>query len=189
MGAILPPPPPPVLDIWPVGMWRTSDREAVGTVAAPLNELRAHPLLLSLGRSFDRIGIEVTTVGAAGAVQRLGIWEHDPAVDGPGALLLDAGTIDGTTLGAKEIVIALTRPASIIWLGAVPQVATSTVRGYNTSLPIYAVSIGSTSQTAPSAVAPATHATQAGVAGALPNPFVVGSRVLGGPRLQLRRSA
>lgn len=55
-------------------------------------------------RSYDRIGVKVSTA-QAGKKVRLGIYEHDADNRWPGALILDAGTVDVSTTGDKEIVI------------------------------------------------------------------------------------
>jgi hypothetical protein len=68
--------------------------------------------------TITRIGCYVVTAAASSTV-RLGIYEVGD--DGlPGALVLDAGTVDSSTVGAKEITIsqAMFGP---YWLIAVPQ--------------------------------------------------------------------
>jgi hypothetical protein len=62
---------------------------------------------------FDRIGIEVTT-GAAGAA-RLGLYTNDGGM--PGALILDAGTVDTTNIAIVEATITA-RAASDEWIWA-----------------------------------------------------------------------
>ena len=55
--------------------------------------------------TFDRIGCDVQTAGAAGAKARLGIY-RDVDLDGyPDVLILDAGEVDCTTDGDKTITI------------------------------------------------------------------------------------
>ena len=56
--------------------------------------------------TLDRIGVYVTSPGAAGSVIRLGIRAWDTATALPGALILDAGTVAATTTGAKEATIS-----------------------------------------------------------------------------------
>lgn len=74
--------------------------------------------------TFDRIGIEIVT-GVATSVVRLGIYNDSGRV--PGTLLLDAGTVDSSTNGAKEITINQTLSVGLYWLAAVMQVATGVV--------------------------------------------------------------
>lgn len=67
--------------------------------------------------SVDRIGIEVTT-GAAGNC-RLGIDLGDGA-GMPSTLLLDAGTVDTTSIAVVEASFtALTLPPRVVWVAAV----------------------------------------------------------------------
>lgn len=81
----------------------------------------------------DRIGAEVTSAGTAGAVVRLGI--RNAAVDGlPGTLLLDAGTIDGTSATFQEITISQVLVPGIYWAVGCTQVAASTVRCISSGL-------------------------------------------------------
>ena len=68
-------------------------------------------------RTFDRIGCGVT-VAVASTTQGLGIWKNDRAgIPGPGTLVLDAGTVDSSTTGYKEITISQALPAGLHWLG------------------------------------------------------------------------
>lgn len=56
--------------------------------------------------TFDRIGIEVQSAGAGGTKIRLGIYQVGSADDKyPGALVLDAGTVDADGTGVKAITI------------------------------------------------------------------------------------
>lgn len=74
--------------------------------------------------TLDRIGLEIT-VAAASSVVRLGIYGDTNGA--PGTLILDAGTIDSTGTGFKEITISQAITPGVIWLCAVPQGA-STVK-------------------------------------------------------------
>lgn len=73
-------------------------------------------------RAFDRIGLEITT-GAATAVVRLGI-RYDSGSGAPGALLLDAGTIDAASAAVGEITISQTLTPGRWWLTATLQTTT-----------------------------------------------------------------
>lgn len=82
------------------------------------------------GLTFDRISCEVTTA-AAGATPRLGIYA---ATSGglPGSLVLDAGQIDASTIGLKEITISQTLSGGRYFLMAAQQgSATCTFRAVN----------------------------------------------------------
>lgn len=64
----------------------------------------------------DRIGVYVSTL-QVGSTVRLGIREN--GADGwPGTLLLDAGTVNSATTGAKEITISQALEAGWYWLSA-----------------------------------------------------------------------
>ena len=62
----------------------------------------------------DRIGMEVTT-GLAGPTVTLGIY-GSTVDDTPGALILNAGTIDPSTSGFKQITISQTLSRGLHWL-------------------------------------------------------------------------
>lgn len=107
--------------------------EAPGTssYAGTLNRLDLVSMYISQSISVNRIACMVSTGGAAGAVVRLGIFNAKP--DGmPGTLLLDAGTVVATSTGVKEITISEALSPGLYYLGAVPQVAVSTLRAYST---------------------------------------------------------
>jgi hypothetical protein len=84
------------------------------------------PMMLAVGRTADRIGIEVTIAGtAATSVHRLGIWADSSGV--PGTLLVDAGTVATDSTGLKEATISQALAANTLyWLGAVQQGAPGT---------------------------------------------------------------
>lgn len=64
------------------------------------------PVIIGASETYTRIGCEVTTA-LAGQTTRLAIYEADTDGD-VGALVLDAGTVDGSTTGVKEITISET---------------------------------------------------------------------------------
>ena len=72
-----------------------------------------------------RIGAEVTAAGEAGSVVRLGIYADD-GTGYPGALVLDAGTIAGTSATVQEITIAQVLTPGLYWIGGVVQNAPTT---------------------------------------------------------------
>ena len=89
------------------------------------------PMMLAVGRTADRIGMEVTGAGtAATSVHRLGIWADSGGV--PGTLLVDAGTVATDSTGLKEVTISQVLAANTLyWLGVVQQgapAATATIR-------------------------------------------------------------
>jgi hypothetical protein len=55
----------------------------------------------------------------------MGAYSDDDGI--PGSLIFDAGTVDSTTTGIKEITTSQTLPAGRFWLAAVVQGAASTL--------------------------------------------------------------
>jgi hypothetical protein len=93
-----------------------------GNVSQIQDRVMYTPFEIGSAVPIDRIGARVATVGA-GSVGRLGIYTATS--DGvPGALLIDAGTIDtaGST-GYKEIAVAVTIPAGRNFTAFVPQLS------------------------------------------------------------------
>jgi hypothetical protein len=94
------------------------------TTSPPNQSLRVTPLYVPRALTLDRIGLDVTTAGQAGAVIRLGIYADDGGY--PGALVLDAGTIAGDAVATPEITIAQALAIGVYWLGACVQNAATT---------------------------------------------------------------
>jgi len=127
------------------------------TLTMELNRMYAHPVVVMRDCSVKMIACAVSSAGGTGAVVRLGIYkerdrdsqtsQNRVTVD----LVLDAGTVDATTTGVKQIAIdpAVELEAGVYWLAAVAQGSPSpapTVRaitGFNPM--IYAGSFGDTS--------------------------------------------
>lgn len=91
-----------------------------GTVATVNGTGTAAPFWVSQPTTFDRIGAQVTVVGAAGTVVRLGIYA-DNGNGTPGALIIDAGTIAGDAVASAEVAISKTLAPGLYWLVAVSQ--------------------------------------------------------------------
>jgi hypothetical protein len=89
------------------------------------NTLQHSPIWFSTSCTVDRISIRVETAGGAGSVIRLGIYA---ALNNmlPGNLILDAGTVDATTTGNKEITISQALAAGVYYLSAVAQGSATT---------------------------------------------------------------
>ncbi len=88
---------------------------SLSTAALVAGRLYAIPLLVPEGgATIDRIGIEVTTAGAAGTSLRFGACRSLGAA--PDALLFDAGTVAADTIGGKEIVVAQSLPSGWVYL-------------------------------------------------------------------------
>ena len=76
--------------------------------------LYAMPFYVGAATSFSRIGAEVTMVGAAGSVVRLGIYGGAGVPSG--APVLDAGTVAGDVVASVELTIAQTLQPGQYWL-------------------------------------------------------------------------
>lgn len=83
---------------------------SVSTAAMVADTLRYAPMFVVTPITLDRIGLEVTTAGAAGKVLRLGIYNADLNWQ-PTSLVLDAGTVAADSTGQKLITINQALPA------------------------------------------------------------------------------
>jgi hypothetical protein len=73
------------------------------TALLTADRLYARPFYVAQTETFTKIGIEVTSAVAASVI-RLGIYNMANGL--PTALILDAGTVDGSSTGLKEITIS-----------------------------------------------------------------------------------
>jgi len=117
------------------GVYANFPTSVGGSTAATLQangNLWFTPVMLAVGRTADRIGIEVTTGGTASvSVHRLGIWEDGGGV--PGTLLLDAGTVATATTGIKEVTISQALAANTVyWFGVAQQGAPAVLAAIRT---------------------------------------------------------
>ena len=146
--------------------WNGSGVAAAGTVGL----LIAHPIILKAGRTLDRIAVSHNNTLTAGETCRLGIF-NDNGNGYPGALLLDAGTVDlSTAPGMKAITISQAIATSgVYWLAAVRQGATATAQLVH-SAGGSSSSLGLPSEAAQNFEQVAAF-SEAGVAGALPANF------------------
>jgi hypothetical protein len=71
------------------------------------------------------VGIIVET-GEPGAVARLGLYENNNGL--PGDLIVDAGTVDASTAGAKNITVDEEIDAGIVWCAVVLQNSSSDLK-------------------------------------------------------------
>lgn len=91
------------------------------------------PMILLRPQAVDRIGIVVTSAAGGESVIRLGIYQEGNRVVGSGStaplmtLLVDAGLVDATTTGIKEILFEepIELNAGVYWLAAVSQEVTA----------------------------------------------------------------
>ena len=79
------------------------------TIGVVMDRLYYEPIFVSSSITLDRIMIEVTTAGEAGAQVRLGIYNADKDWQ-PTELVLDAGTVSVDSTGVKAISIDQTLP-------------------------------------------------------------------------------
>lgn len=142
------------------------DSGSVSTFQFGVGSMVASPFPVDKSCTADRIGMSVTTGGSAGALVRLGIYAD--ANGRPGALVLDAGTIDGTSATYQELTISAALSPGMYWLAAVCQVAFCTWRVSA------GLTFGSKITTNPANLIQFGHVgfTQSSVTGGLPNPFV-----------------
>lgn len=110
------------------GLWYAGD--VIGqdsTVGLQNNTEALIPFTVGKSKSFDRIGVEVTTAVAA-TTGHLAI--RNDSANGPGSIVVvAAGTIDMSTTGAKELTIAQLLPAGSYWVSVTSHGGAPTIRG------------------------------------------------------------
>lgn len=171
--------------IWPlvpaVGEYLTAPASARSAGVVNADRVYWVPVPITEPMSFDRIAAEVTTE-AVSAVLRLGLF-LDASSD-PGARLIDAGTIDASSTGFKQITIDVSVARGVLWLTSASQGvggATAQYRRATTSVSLPAASpAGSTHPQA---------WVQTGVSGAFPATAVPDSSSSTPAMVWLRRSA
>lgn len=94
------------------------------------NRLFAQPIFIGNSVNLDRIGIEVTTAVASTNI-RLLIYSDLNGL--PNNLLLNAGVVDSSTTGVKELTITQFVSSGVYWLVCVSNGA-PTVRAFNATL-------------------------------------------------------
>lgn len=152
---------------------------AVTTFTMVANRLYYFPFFCPDAATWTRIGINVTT-GAAGNA-RLGIYTNSNGVPS-GSPLVDAGTVDVSTTGEKEITISHAMAVGWYWLAVVSDVA-PTVTAENISAATLLCNVGSLS----GAAGNVTHIYQSFTFGALPTPSsITGANTTSPIRVWLR---
>jgi hypothetical protein len=181
-----PGPPGPVGPTGPAGVtygpkplsaeWLGPQGMAFGTQASANGTLLVYSWYLPFDLTFNAIGVEITIPGSAGSLIRLGVYNDNGALSGPGSLLVDAGTLDGTqAAGIRSSPLAnLALMAGQYWLAFVQQGAPTTTATVRTStatdrLTAIAQTVYNTF------VANAQGFFAVGVTAALPNPFPPGN--------------
>ena len=125
--------PVPLHRRYAAGRWYNHENyshSATYLLSPTLDAVYLVPFVMAEPVTIDRIGIQIQATGGAGSVVRLGIYKD---VDGlPLDLVLDAGTIDGTSVTTQAITIDQQLPRDIYWMCLVPQVGTvPVIYGYN----------------------------------------------------------
>lgn len=152
----------------PIG-WQSG---ATANATSGNNSLRAMPWVCHQAITINRIGASVTTVGEAGSKVRLGIYA-DTGAGAPGALVVDAGQINGDSATVQELTISSTAlAAGTYWLAAVVQSVTTTqpqlrvvnLTGFAPYIPIPITTLPTSGDAFVSVLA-------SGVSGALPSTF------------------
>lgn len=88
------------------------------------NNAQTAPIIFGNDVTATSLNIEVTVAGTTGSVIRLGIYNNNGGI--PGTLVVDAGTVSGTTTGAKSITISETLAAGQYWIAIASQGAPTT---------------------------------------------------------------
>jgi hypothetical protein len=99
------------------------------SAALPADTCAASPFAVPRPTELDQMYLDVTAA-AAGSTIRLGIYADD-GTGRPGALVLDAGTIDSATIGTKALAISVTLPPGLYWLTAAARGGSPVIRTLN----------------------------------------------------------
>jgi len=164
-------------------VWYYLGQTATTSNAMGNGTLRGMGVYIPTAKTIDRIGAEVTSAGESGSVVRLGIY-NDDGTGYPGALLLDAGTIDGTSATVQPITISQAVNAGLYWFVAAVQAAPTTQPTLRVvSAATNAIS-GSAGGSAASPTSGALGFSQGSVTGALAGTFTSTITISGGmPRV------
>jgi hypothetical protein len=98
------------------------------------NRVYCYPLFVQESITIDRLGVECTVLSAS-TTWRIGLYNSDS--NGlPTTVLLDAGTVDTSTTGAKTITVSQTLTAGLYFIAGVWQGGTvsPTMRSYQVTL-------------------------------------------------------
>lgn len=161
-----------------------SSQTTTSTTLSGAGVLTVTPFFCAKPTTFTRIGINVAT-GGASALIRLGIYKM--ASNGlPGALVLDAGTVDASTSGEKEITISQELYGNYYLASVTNSGTTPSLYVAMTGVAADCLTVGAGTTTATAAV----RIYKNSVTGALPDPFgtplYVNGNVFAGSRVWLR---
>lgn len=148
-----------------------------GWKTAGLMEVR--PFWVPVRRAFDRMGIFVNSA-SAGSSYRMGIYNSNGGR--AGSLLLDAGTVDTTTTGAKAATISVTLDPGVYFIAAVSQGGAPTVTRFPNPTPQPFFS----NVTSPDSSAFGFMEQMSGITGALPSSFTSSGSGHSAPAVSMR---
>lgn len=141
------------------------------TAASALDRLAVFPVMVPHPVTIDQLGIYITT-GEATSVCRLGLYS--PAANGrPGALLVDAGTVDCSTTGPKIATIGspVNVTTGLVYFAYCFQTASTSVRFRRYTYP-GGVIVGAPGTSTNVFQGSTLALSQESVSGALPDPMV-----------------
>lgn len=125
--------PLPIAPSWVTGRFYAGCHHAqsLGTLQPGTNAYLT-PIIVPHVVTATAIGIEVSSAGGAGTLERLAVYNDRDGV--PYELQVDAGTVAGDASGFQSAVISLVLQAGIYWLALANKTVTSaaTVRAYQT---------------------------------------------------------
>src|SRR2546421_670259 len=110
---------------WTSGSWYTASSSSSTSNLLGNTTVRVAPIYIPNAVTLNAIAGEITGAGSEGSVFRLVIW-RDNRNGFPGNLLLDAGTIDGTSATVQSITISLAVVPGLYWVGGACQGAPTT---------------------------------------------------------------
>jgi rubredoxin len=150
--------------------------------------LRLAPWVVPFPMTIDRLGAKITSAGEAGAKLRLGIYS-DTGNTYPGALLLDAGQINGDSATVQELTVSQVLAAGLYWIGGAVQAVVTTqptveiTNDWTPPVPLLLTT------SAPAVAATSVGYAQTSVTGALPANFTSTVTATGSaPRLHIRHA-
>lgn len=105
--------------------WFIRTPGGASTVAIADGRITWTPIQIYKDATAISLNVQVTSAGTTGSLIRLGIYSDDGNLL-PGALLLDAGTVDSSTTGLKTITISQLLTRGVYWLAGAGQGAPGT---------------------------------------------------------------
>jgi hypothetical protein len=144
-----------------------------GTSAGTLNRMFAYSFTLSRTTTIASMGVEVTAGGTAGALIRFGVY-GDNGSHFPQALIQEVTSVSPVDATVVQVHVrtppaALTLDPGQYWFAVVQQVAVSTMRVFNSYVPINMPHSVNAATFSPAA--PIIGWYQDAISGALPDPF------------------